>query len=135
MEEKRHIICPNCHTATYLDKKRANSWRTMDPLESIVAGVGPVLLSAAIVCMVLVLCRINAMQLDYAVIEALFLGIIILSMPVSVCLLERYEKKRRAIDGYEVYCVQCPSCKNIFRIVRPTTPPPETPVIEHSATE
>lgn len=135
MEDKKHVICPNCHAGTHLDKKAANSWRTMDPLESIVAGIAPVFLAGVTVCICLALCRVNAIRLDYKVLATVFLGVIILTIPVFVWLLNRYEKNRRAADGYEVYWVQCPCCKNAFRIVRPTCIAAENPVVEHYATE
>ena len=120
MEDNKRVVCPNCHTSSDLDQKKANSWRTMDPLESIVAGVSPVLLAAATVCTGLELRKSLSIPLDYDMAAAVFLVVIIASMPVFVWLLDRYEKKRRAIDGYEVYCVQCQCCKNVYRIVRPS---------------
>ena len=119
MEDNMNVVCPNCHTSSDLDQKKANSWRTMDPLESIVAGVSPVLLASAVVCTGLALRKSLSITLDYGMAATVFLVIIITSMPVFVWLLDRYEKKRRTIDGYEVYCIQCQCCKNIYRIVRP----------------
>lgn len=119
MEDNKCVVCPNCHTSSDLDQKKANSWRTMDPLESIVAGVSPVLLAAATVSTGLALRKSLSIPLDYDMAVAVFLVVIIASMPVFVWLLDRYEKKRRTIDGYEVYCIQCQCCKNIYRIVRP----------------
>lgn len=119
MEDNKSVVCPNCHTSSELDQKKANSWRTMDPLESIVAGVSPVLLAAATVCTGLALRKSLSIPLDYDMATAVFLVVIIASMPVFVWLLDRYEKKRRTIDGYEVYCIQCQCCKNVYRIVRP----------------
>ena len=120
MENNKSVVCPNCHTSSELDQKKANSWRTMDPLESIVAGVAPVLLAASTVCTGLSLRKSLSIPLDYDMAATVFLTVIIVSMPVFVWLLDRYEKKRRTIDGYEVYCIQCQCCKNIYRIVRPT---------------
>lgn len=120
MEDNMNVVCPNCHTSSDLDQKKANSWRTMDPLESIVAGVSPVLLASAVVCTGLALRKSLSITLDYGMAATAFLVIIITSMPVFVWLLDRYEKKRRTIDGYEVYCIQCQCCKNVYRIVRPS---------------
>lgn len=119
MEGNKSVVCPNCHTSSELDSQKANSWRTMDPLESIVAGVSPVMLAATTVCTGLALRKSLSIPLDYDMATAVFLVVIIASMPVFVWLLDRYEKKRRTIDGYEVYCIQCQCCKNIYRIVRP----------------
>lgn len=122
MEENKYVICPNCHTATELKKEKANSWRTLDPLESIIAGVAPVLLAAFVAAACFALCHNKTALLDFGVVEIVFFVVIFVSMPIFMRLLERYEKNQRTLDGYEVYCVQCPCCKNIYRIVRPMHP-------------
>ncbi len=99
MEDNMNVVCPNCHTSSDLDQKKANSWRTMDPLESIVAGVSPVLLASAVVCTGLALRKSLSITLDYGMAATVFLVIIITSMPVFVWLLDRYEKNAEPLMG------------------------------------